>query len=339
MADNIIVGGSTIDEAASNYKLLLQLCGGAGLTFKASKTSICPRKINILGKVWKEGSLYPSEHLMSTLAKVPPPATVKQMRSFLGGCKQMKDNLSNYSDLFKPLEKVIGGRKSGEKIVWNDSLRAAFDRVQKATENPDVLALAKPGEKLWMFPDWSDENQSGGAPLYVRRADKWLKVRNFCQRLRAAKRWSPCEGEAWIIRVAVENHSPWICQSGVPCEVGTDNNACVLSFQRLHRGQFSRSVRIAFLLSTLAEHNVFLTHRSGSNHPGDFDSRHPIECKFGPKWQVCVFAHDLAGPMAHDTVHPGHSQLPNDVGSKNSYIGSISVDDVLSGKIDLPFTQ
>ena len=121
MADNIIVGGSTIDEAASNYKLLLQLCGGAGLTFKASKTSICPRKINILGKVWKEGSLYPSEHLMSTLAKVPPPATVKQMRSFLGWCKQMKDNIPNYSNLFKPLEKVTGGRKSGEKIIWNDS--------------------------------------------------------------------------------------------------------------------------------------------------------------------------------------------------------------------------
>ena len=121
MADNIIVGGSTIDEAASNYKLLLQLCGGAGLTFKASKTSICPKKINILGKVWKDGSLYPSEHLMSTLAKVPPPVTVKQMRSFLGGSKQMKDNFPNYSDLFKPLEKVIGGRKSGERIIWNDS--------------------------------------------------------------------------------------------------------------------------------------------------------------------------------------------------------------------------
>ena len=84
---------------------------------------------------------------------------------------------------------------------------------------------------------------------------------------------------------------------------------------------------------------MFLTHLSGSNHPGDFDSRHPIECKFGSKCQVCVFAHDLAGPMAHDTVHPGHAQLPNEFGSKNSYIGSISVDDVLSGKIDLPFTQ
>ena len=233
MADNMIVGGCTVSEAAANYELLLKLCGGAGLAFKASKTVICPEKVNILGKVWSSGYLYPSEHLKSTLAKVPPPVTVKQMRSFLGGCKQMKDNIPNYSELFKPLEKVTGGRKSGERIVWNDSLRAAFESVQKATKNPDILALAKSGEKLFIFPDWSDENQSGGGPLYVKREGKWKKVRNFSQRLRTAKRWSPCEGEAWMIRVAVENHSPWICQSGVPCEVGTDNNACVLSFQRL----------------------------------------------------------------------------------------------------------
>ena len=118
------------------------------------------------------------------------------MRSFLGSSKQMKDNIPNYSDLFKPLKKVTGGRKSGEKIVWNESLRVAFDPVQKATENPHILTLTKPGEKLWIFPDWSDENQSGGAPLYGMRVEKLMKVRNFCQRLRAAKRWSPCEGEA-----------------------------------------------------------------------------------------------------------------------------------------------
>ena len=196
MADNIIVGGCTVSEAAANYELLLKLCGGVGLTFKASKTVICPARINILGRVWSNGYLYPSEHLQSTLAKVPPPITVKQMRSFLGGCKQMKDNIPNYSELFRPLEKIIGGRKSGERIVWTDCLRAAFENVQKATKSPDILALAKPGEKLFIFPDWSDENQSGGGPLYVKREGKWKKVRNFSQRLRTAKRWSPCEGEA-----------------------------------------------------------------------------------------------------------------------------------------------
>ena len=114
--------------------------------------------------------------------------------------------------------------------------------------------------------------------MYVNRNGKWLKVRNFTQRLRAAKKWSPCEGEAWMIRVAVENHGPWICQSGVSAEINTDSSACVLSFQRLRRGKFSKSVRLAFLHSTLAEFDVYVVHRAGSNHPGDFDSRHPMDC-------------------------------------------------------------
>ena len=55
MADNMIVGGSTPEEAAGNYEMVLKLCGGAGLTFKAAKTVICPKRINILGKLltWK----------------------------------------------------------------------------------------------------------------------------------------------------------------------------------------------------------------------------------------------------------------------------------------------
>ena len=61
---------------------------------------------------------------------------------------------------------------------------------------------------------------------------------------------------------------------------------------------------MAYLLSTLAEHNVHLTHKSGKNHPGDYDSRHPLECDFGKKCQVCVFAHNLAGPMAQELAHP-----------------------------------
>ena len=119
--------------------------------------------------------------------------------------------------------------------------------------------------------------------MYVNRNGKWLKVRNFTQRLRAAKKWSACEGEAWMIRVAVENHGPWICQSGVSAEINTDSSAYVLSFQRLRRGQFSKSVRLAFLHSTLAEFDVYVVHRAGSKHPGDFDSRHATDCTFGPK--------------------------------------------------------
>ena len=333
VADNLITGGNTPQEAVANYELILKLCNHCGLTFKASKTVICPKQVNILGKVWNQGKLSPSVHLMSTIANISFPATVKQMRSFVGSVKQMKDNIKNYHLLLHPLERVVAGRKSAEKITWTEALRDAFKKVKNVVTDPDILVLPRPTEKLVIYPDWSDEHQAGAAPLYVRRNDKLLKVRNFGQRLRAMKRWAPCEGEAWIIRIGVENHSPWIEESSCITEVATDSYPCVLAFRRLRRGQFSKSVRVAYFLSTLGSYKVDLIHRPGLNHPGDFDSRNCASCELGKKCQVCCFSFDLAGPTAHELVHPGHVPLPDSV------VMNISINDVLTGPAVIPFTQ
>ena len=178
------------------------------------------------------------------------------MRSFTGSVKQMKDNIKDYHLLLHPLEKVVAWRKSAERITWTDALGESFNKVKSIAGNPGILTLPKPLEKLVIFPDWSDEHQAGAAPLYVRRNDKILKVRNFGQRLRAMKRWAPCEGEAWIIRVSFENHSPWIEESSISTEVATDSYPYVLAFERLCRGKFSKSVRVAYFLSTLGSFNV-----------------------------------------------------------------------------------
>ena len=50
IADNLITGGPTPEIAAKNFHLMLQLCSNSGLTFKASKTIICPRSVAILEK-------------------------------------------------------------------------------------------------------------------------------------------------------------------------------------------------------------------------------------------------------------------------------------------------
>ena len=311
VADNLITGGNTPEEAAKNYELILKLCHHCGLTFKATKTIICPKQVNILGKVWNQGNLSPSSHLMSTITNVSFPVTVKQMRSFTGSVKQMKDNIKDYHLLLHPLERVVAGRKSAEKITWTDALRDAFNKVKKVAADPDILVLPRPTEKLVIYPDWSDEHQAGAAPLYVRRNDKLLKVRNFGQRLRAMKRWAPCEGEAWMIRIGVENHSPWIEESSSITEVATDSYPCVLAFKRLRRGLFSKSVRVAYFLSTLGSYRVELVHRPGLNHPGDYDSRNCASCDLGKRCQVCSFAFDLSGPTAKELVHPANVTVPD----------------------------
>ena len=330
IADNLFTGGSTVKEAVENFHLLLNLCNNSGLTFKASKTVICPKSVTVLGKIWEQGTLKPSGHLMSTLSKVECPTTVKQMRSFTGSVKQMKDSLPNYHLLLHPLEKASAGLKSADRIVWTESLREAFDKVKKAAVNPEILTLPKPGEKLLIFPDWSDIHQAGAAPLYVRRSGKILKVRNFGQRLNTVKRWSPCEGESWIARIGVEAHSPWIWEA-LPArtELNCDNMPSVLAARRLQRGEFSRSVRVTYFLSALAAFPVDVVYRKGADHPGDFDSRHPITCE-SKNCQVCEFAFDLAGPTALESIFSENTM---------TQVNSATCEDILSGQVPVPFSQ
>ena len=223
IADNLFTGGNYPEEALDNFNTILALCENSGVTLKAQKTMICPKKVNILGRIWQDGTMSPSSHIMSSISKASLPTTVKQLRGFNGAVKQMKDNLPEYYLLLQPLEKACSGKKSADRIVWSQELRENFLRVQKAAAKPDILAMVRPGDKTVMFPDYSYDHQAGGAPLYVRRDGKLLKVRNFGARLKTKKRWPPCEGEAWTIRIGVENHGPWIWESGERCEIATDN--------------------------------------------------------------------------------------------------------------------
>ena len=331
IADNMIIGGDSPEEAISRFRTVLALCANAGITLKAQKTLICPKKVNILGRIWENGTMSPSTHIMSSISKASFPVTVKQLRGFNGAVKQMKDNLPQYYLLLQPLEKVTSGKKSAERIVWTEELRSQFKKVQEAAAKPDILAMIRPGEKTVMYPDYSFDNQAGGAPLYVRRDGKLLKVRNFGARLKTKKRWPPCEGEAWTIKIGLENHSPWIWESGEKCEVATDNMPCVLAYRRLIRGNFSNSVRVAYYLSTIAQIPSYIVHKPGLNHPGDFDSRNPIPCDMKDgNCHVCNFAFEESGPNAQELLYQTITPQIN---------AALTVADIESGAVAIPFTQ
>ena len=184
-------------------------------------------------------------------------------------------------------------------------MRNSFNKVKKAASDPETLTLPQPGEKLFIFPDWSDMHQAGGAPLFVKRSGKLLKVRNF-------------------------GHAPWIWEA-LPSrtEINCDNMPSVLAAKRLQRGEFSKSVRVTYFLSTLAAYPVDIVYRKGAGHPGDYDSRHAISCG-SERCQICQFAFELAGPTALEQVFASNN---------GNLINSITAEDIIEGKYSLPFTQ
>ena len=127
--------------------------------------------------------------------------------------------------------------------------------------------------------------------------------------------WIPCEHEALAIAGGINHFAPYIRESKQPMQVLTDSKPCVQAYQKLCKGLFSASARVSTFLSTLSSHNVTLQHLRGEqNTSSDFASRNPQSCS-GSGCQICSFVNDLS----------------------DSVVNSVSVSDVISGKINMPY--
>ena len=122
------------------------------------------------------------------------------------------------------------------------------------------------------------------------RHDKLHLSGHFSARLLSHQRtWLPCELEALAIAASVKHFSPYIIQSHKPVCVLTDSKPCVKAAEKLCRGEFSASPRVATFLSTVSRFQVSIRHLAGtSNAPSDFGSRNAPSCT-EEHCQICIF--------------------------------------------------
>ena len=318
LADDLYCGGDTPEELLHNWARVLQALHKCGMVLSAPKTAVAPRTASILGWNWSQGQLHASSHRIATLSSCSPPTSVKGMRSFIGAYKALARVIPNCADILDPLDNVTAGRSSNEKVEWTDNLHDAFTKAQRLLSSNKPISLPHPNDVLWIVTDGATKSHGVGATLYTTRNGKPHLAGFFSAKLRKHQvTWLPCEVEALGIAAAVKHYSPYIVQSHHKACVLTDSKPCVQAFEKLCRGEFSSSPRVATFLATASRYQTSIRHLSGSaNMPSDFASRNAPECE-NPNCQVCSFI-----SRAEDSV-----------------IRQVSVQDVESGVVRLPFTS
>lgn len=318
IADDLYCGGDSIEQLLSNWCRLLEHLANNNLRLSAPKTVICPATTTILGWIWSKGTLSASPHKLSALSAVDPPMTVRGLRSFIGAFKVLSRVLKGYAEYLHPLDTIVAGRGSNEKIEWSESMLQDFRKAQASLKTHKAITLPKPEDILWIVTDASVKNHGIGATLYVLRSEKLLLAGFFNAKLKKHQiPWLPCEVEALAIGAAVKHFSPYIIQSHHPCQVLTDSRPCVQSFEKLQRGEFSSSSRVTTFLSIISRFSVTVRHITGvSNLSSDFISRNPSSCN-SDSCQVCKFVHQL----------------------EDSVVREISVSDITEGSVQMPFTS
>ena len=153
MADGLFVFANTLTELEENFVEVMLRAELCGFTFKPSKVIITPNETTIFG--WKKvgAGWRPTSHMISPLIKAKAPSTVKQLRSWIGSYKQITECIPDYSILLGPLEKIIAGRASAERIKWTDQLLKAFKRCQKSLNDSQMIYIPKPTDVLHTYSD------------------------------------------------------------------------------------------------------------------------------------------------------------------------------------------
>ena len=318
IADDLYCGGDTPEELMENWRQVLDRLNTCNLKLSAAKTVIAPTETGLLGWIWSNGTLKADPHKIAPLSICSQPTTTKGLRSFLGAYKVLARVIPKCAKLLQPLERLTHGKKSADKILWDESSVDAFKRAQQHLQSNRVITLPNEEDQLWIVTDGASSNSGIGATLYVMRDDKLRLAGFFSQQLSPSHcKWLPCEIEGIAIAAAINYFNGFIVQSKQRTRILTDCKACVEAYAKLMRGQFSSNVRLSTFLSAISWHHVTIQHLAGaSNLPSDFASRNPVICD-NQKCQVCSFSKSI----------------------DESVVRSLSVHDVIEGRSSLPFTS
>ena len=284
----------------------------------APKTVIVPVSTVILGWVWKNGTLSPSDHKVCALRKADPPKTCTAMKSFLGAYKDIARSIPRSASLLSPLETATSGISGKDHIKWSDDLLSTFDKAKEALKSTSMLVIPSSSDQLIITVDASPINKGLGATLFVLRDGKRCAAEFYSFKMKTHQTsWLPCEVEALGICAAVAHFSCYIRESIHVTQVLTDSKPCVQAWEKLRRGCFSASARVSTFLSTISSANVSLCHIKGpDNRISDYASRNPVDCSH-EGCQVCKFVQE----------------------SSESVVRAVKAEDVLKGNARMPYTN
>jgi len=319
LADNLFIGGDTLDDLYNNWLRVLVNLSKADLRLSASQTIINPKSAPILGWIWSMGTISASRHYVNSLSICSRPETIKQLRTYIGAYKFLSRVLPQCAMYIGSLDALTAGKSSSDRIKWTEEQEHEFKISQDALSSNKTITLPKPTDQLWLVCDGAVRKPGISATLYIQRNDdNFLVAGYFSAKLRSNQLdWQPCEVEALCVSSGLKFFSIFIIQSFHKICVLTDNKPCCQAYEKLCRGEFSCSPRVSTFISTVSQYQASVRHIRGVNNVlSDFGSRNPVECNDGC-CKICQFIAE----------------------SEECVVRHVNVDEIICGNSKLPFTS
>ncbi|XP_027139064.1 uncharacterized protein LOC113746658 [Larimichthys crocea] len=139
-ADDLLIASPSKEACHIDSILLLQRLAECGHRASLAKLQFCRPEVTYLGHVLKDGQRLLSPERVKLLVNMPPPATKKQMLSFLGMANYCRHWIFEYATMDSVLRAAT--LQSAPPVVqWTEEMHKAFQDLKNALTMAPALGL------------------------------------------------------------------------------------------------------------------------------------------------------------------------------------------------------
>lgn len=151
--DDIVIYSATWEEHLMILQKVFKKLQEAGLTINLEKSEFGKATVQYLGFEVGKGLLAPVNANIEGIRKASPPATRKQLQSFIGMAGFYRRFCPNFSAIIAPLTDLTSPKT---KFVWTSECQESFEKVKTILTSRPVLQAPDFNKKFVIQVDASD---------------------------------------------------------------------------------------------------------------------------------------------------------------------------------------
>ena len=200
--DDVIIFSGNFPEHVEHLRCVLQSFRNARITAKPSKTLLGYHEIEFLAHIVGNGKIQPTEDKIEGINKIAPPATKKQVRSFIGTINFYRRFIPHFAEIATPLtDLTTKGRPN--KVRWLPEHKDSFDQLKNAITKYPVLRTPDFLKIFYLQTDAS--NRGIGAVLMQEENNLRFPVMYISKKLNSAEiAYSTIEKECLAIIKSIQ---------------------------------------------------------------------------------------------------------------------------------------
>ncbi|XP_035832796.1 uncharacterized protein LOC118481696 [Helianthus annuus] len=140
--DDFSVFGSSFDHCLRNLERVLIRCEETNLMLNWEKCHFMVREGIVLGHKISQAGLEVDQAKVDVISKLPPPTSVKSIRSFLGHAGFYRRFIRDFSKIARPMTQLL---EKDKPFVFDDECLKAFELIRERLVSAPIL----------IAPDWS----------------------------------------------------------------------------------------------------------------------------------------------------------------------------------------